>query len=100
MAGEKLKTELKTISTFKLENMNKVFHYEGSELIENGGRIAFITSTNPTKGYFKIYSIKNPTRVWFNRKGFGLFWVAPLVIWFICSYPISAILSGYFSPTV
>lgn len=96
----KIKTELKTISTFKLENMNKVFHYEGSELIENGGRIAFITSTNPTKGYFKIYSIKNPTRVWFNRKGFGLFWVAPLVIWFICSYPISAILSGYFSPTV
>lgn len=27
----KIKTELKTISTFKLENMNKVFHYEGSD---------------------------------------------------------------------
>lgn len=69
-------------------------------IIENGDRIAFITNTNPTKGYFKIYSIKNLTRVWFNRKGFGLFWVAPLAIWFICTYPISAIFSGYISPTV
>lgn len=91
----KIKTELKTIYTFKLENMNKVFRYEGNELIENGDKIAFITSTNPTKGYFKIRSIKNLTRAWFNRNKFGLSWVALLILWFICAFPISAIFSGY-----